>query len=37
MLKTIPDLRQTYNGVEFQINTRMTKATFFGGFTIGSN
>jgi hypothetical protein len=37
VLKTIPDLRQTYNGVEFQINTRLTKATFFAGLTIGRN
>ncbi len=35
LLTTIPDLRQTYNGVEFQVNTRTTKATIFGGFTIG--
>jgi len=34
-LTTIPDLRQTYNGVEFQVNTRMSKATVFGGLTIG--
>jgi carboxypeptidase family protein len=34
-LTTIPDLLQTYNGVEFQVNTRMSKATIFGGFTIG--
>ncbi|HYM26321.1 MAG TPA: carboxypeptidase regulatory-like domain-containing protein [Vicinamibacterales bacterium] len=32
---TIPDLSQSYNGVEFQVNTRMTKATMFGGLTIG--
>ena len=37
VLKTIPELRQTYNGVEFQINTRLTKATLFAGLTIGSN
>jgi hypothetical protein len=37
VLKTIPDLRQTYNGVEFQINTRLTRATLFAGFTIGKN
>lgn len=36
-LTTIPDLRQTYNGVEFQVNTRMSKATVFGGLTIGRN
>jgi hypothetical protein len=34
-LTTIPDLRQTYNGVELQVNTRMTKATVFGGLTLG--
>jgi hypothetical protein len=34
-LTTIPDLKQTYNGVEFQVNTRMSKATVFGGLTIG--
>ena len=34
-LTTIPDLRHTYHGVEFQVSTRMTKATIFGGFTIG--
>jgi hypothetical protein len=37
VLKTIPDLRQTYNGVEFQVNTRFTKATLFAGLTIGAN
>jgi hypothetical protein len=37
VLKTIPDLRQTYNGGEFQINTRLTRATLFAGFTIGKN
>jgi hypothetical protein len=35
VVTTIPDLRQTYNGVEFQVNTRLTNATVFGGFTIG--
>jgi hypothetical protein len=34
-LTTIPDLKQTYNGVEFQVNTRTSKATVFGGLTIG--
>jgi Carboxypeptidase regulatory-like domain len=34
-LTTIPDLLQTYNGVEFQVNTRLSKATMFGGLTIG--
>jgi Carboxypeptidase regulatory-like domain len=37
VLKTIPDLRQWYNGVEFQINTRLTRASYFAGFTIGKN
>jgi Carboxypeptidase regulatory-like domain len=35
VLATIPDLRQTYNGVEFQVNTRLQNATVFGGLTIG--
>jgi hypothetical protein len=35
VLTTIPDLRQTYNGVEFQVNTRLPHATVFGGLTIG--
>jgi hypothetical protein len=35
VLATIPDLSQKYNGVEFQVNTRLSKATIFGGFTIG--
>jgi hypothetical protein len=35
VVMTIPDLRQTYNGVEFQTNTRLRNATVFGGFTIG--
>jgi Carboxypeptidase regulatory-like domain len=35
VLTTIPDLRQIYNGVEFQVNTRMQNATVFGGLTIG--
>jgi carboxypeptidase family protein len=34
-LTTIPDLKQTYNGVELQVNTRMSKATVFAGLTIG--
>jgi Carboxypeptidase regulatory-like domain len=37
VLKTIPDLKQRYHGVEFQFNTRLTKATVFGGLTIGNN
>jgi hypothetical protein len=35
VLKTIPELRHTYNGIEFQINTRTTRATVFAGLTIG--
>ena len=35
LVTTIPDLKQTYNGVEFQVNTRLTKATLFGGLTLG--
>ncbi|OLC74766.1 MAG: hypothetical protein AUH72_21220 [Acidobacteria bacterium 13_1_40CM_4_65_8] len=35
VLTTIPDLEQHYNGVEFQVNTRLTNATIFGGLTIG--
>ncbi|HJZ77395.1 MAG TPA: TonB-dependent receptor [Vicinamibacterales bacterium] len=35
VVTTIPALSQTYNGVEFQVNTRLSKATLFGGLTIG--
>jgi hypothetical protein len=35
VVTTIPSLNQHYNGVEFQVNTRLTRATLFGGFTIG--
>ena len=37
VVTTIPNLRQTYNGVELQLNTRLPKATLFGGVTIGRN
>lgn len=37
VLKTIPELKQRYHGVEFQFNTRMARATVFGGVTIGNN
>jgi hypothetical protein len=37
VLKTIPDLRHRYHGVEFQVSTRMTRATVFAGLTIGAN
>ncbi len=35
VVASVPDLRQSYNGVEFQVNTRLTRATVFGGLTIG--
>jgi hypothetical protein len=35
VVTTIPNLLQTYNGVEVQINTRLQNATVFGGVTIG--
>src|SRR5262245_56445514 len=35
VVTTLPNLSQTYNGVEFQVNTRLSRATLFGGFTIG--
>jgi hypothetical protein len=35
VVTTIPSLSQTYNGIEFQVNTRLSRATVFGGFTIG--
>ncbi len=35
--KTIPSLYQRYNGIEFQVNTRLKKATVFGGFTYGKD
>ena len=34
-LTTIADLTQTYNGVEFQVNTRLSQGNLFGGLTIG--
>jgi hypothetical protein len=37
LLTTVPDLSQRYNGVEFQFNTRLTRATIFGGVTIGNS
>jgi hypothetical protein len=37
VLKTIPELSQRYHGVEFQFNTRLSRATVFGGLTIGNN
>ena len=35
VLTTVPNLLQTYNGVEVQVNTRLHNATVFGGITIG--
>ena len=35
VVATVPNLEQHYNGVEFQMNTRMRQATVFGGLTIG--
>jgi hypothetical protein len=35
VLTTLPELSQQYNGVEFQVNTRLPRATVFGGLTIG--
>lgn len=35
VLKTIPEFEHVYHGVEFQVNTRMSKATLFAGLTIG--
>jgi hypothetical protein len=35
VVTTIPDLKQTYNGVEMQVNTRLPRATVFGGLTLG--
>jgi hypothetical protein len=37
VVKTLPNLKNYYNGVEFQVNTRLTRATVFGGLTIGRN
>ena len=37
VVMTIPNLEQHYNGVELQVNTRLTRATVFGGLTIGSD
>src|SRR5205807_10420088 len=35
VVTTIPELDQHYNGIEFQVNTRLSRATLFGGLTIG--
>jgi len=37
LVTTVPGWEQTYNGVEFQVNTRLTNATLFGGLTIGKD
>jgi hypothetical protein len=35
--KTLPNLNQHYNGVEFTANTRFAKGTLFGSFTYGKD
>jgi hypothetical protein len=35
--KTLPNLNQHYNGIEFQANTRFSKGTLFGSFTYGKD
>ena len=35
VLTTMPNLLQTYNGVEVQVNTRLRNAMVFGGLTVG--
>ena len=35
--KTLPSLYEHYNGVEFQVTSRIQKATVFAGFTIGKD
>ena len=35
VLTTLPELEQHYNGVEFQVNTRLDRAIVFAGLTIG--
>src|SRR5262249_11782354 len=37
VVRTVPGWTQTYNGVEFQVNTRLTRATLFGGLTVGKD
>jgi hypothetical protein len=32
---TLPFLHQAYNGVEFQVNSRFSRANVFAGFTVG--
>jgi hypothetical protein len=35
VVTTIPSFHQSYNGVEVQVNTRLSNATVFGGLTVG--
>jgi hypothetical protein len=35
--KTLPNLYQRYNGVEFQVNSRVHKLMIYSGLTIGKN
>ena len=35
--KTLPSLYEHYNGVEFQVDSRIRKASVFAGFTIGKD
>ena len=35
VVATLPELDQHYNGVEFQVNTRLDRAIVFAGLTIG--
>jgi hypothetical protein len=35
VVTTLPSLHQSYNGVEVQVNTRLSNVTAFGGLTIG--
>jgi len=35
--KTLPSLYEHYNGVEFQVNSRVNKVSVFAGFTIGKS
>jgi hypothetical protein len=35
VVTTLPSLHQSYNGVEVQVNTRLSNVTAFGGLTVG--
>src|SRR5207248_8324262 len=37
VVTTVAGWSQSYNGVEFQVNTRLSKATLFGGLTVGKD